>query len=299
MNRPQGTAVIASPLIAMTLASSGFAIGFAFAFRTSNEAFLTPFAGKAWIILIGANVGAWFLLVVPIIQRFLAVETLVRGRRAELGATFCVFGFLYLLPLWPPVVDLIAGFPMAETDIVLPIIGGAVASAAMSGIWRIHAASEQIRSGNDGPGHAPDRVDNYLTLQDHLQAFLWIVGALISLGTLAFGFAIKAIKEVHSPIVDIPDQAFWAYGLYYTTLLALSYVPTYIGLITTGRFIRDSVIGGAPFGPTEVEGWLRRRDELTGLLQISQGPVARLKGAIFVVSPLLASVLSTLFEKSV
>jgi hypothetical protein len=194
---------------------------------------------------------------------------------------------------------LIAGFPPVSVDFVLPIIGGAVASAAMLGMWRIHTASQQLRSGGDASGYTSRQAENYLTLHDHLQTFLWIVGALISLGTLAFGSGIKAAGAESGSTVDTPGQPVWAYGLYYTTLLALSYVPTYIGLITAGRFMRDSVIGGAPFDATQLEGWLRRRDELTGLLQISQGPVARLKGAIFVVSPLLASLLSAIFEKPV
>ena len=318
MRRPGDSPSTASPLIVMSLAASGFAGGLALGYWTSDDAFRASFAGKMWVFLIGVNVGAWLVLIWPIIQRFLAVEAIAQGRRAESVTTFGVFWLLFVLPLWPRVLGEIARLGAAAADYVLPIIGGGVASAAMCGIWRIHAASRQLRTtGEGGPNYAPRRVEDYLTLHDHLQAFLWIIGALISLGTLVFGFAYealkdelreelkkKALKDMSGATVvpsdaqlGLPDEAVWAYGLYYTTLLALSYVPAYIGLVTAGRSIRDAVIGSAPQDPTKLDAWLRRRDELSGYLQTSQGPVARLKAAVFVVSPLLASLLSTAIEK--
>jgi hypothetical protein len=146
----------------------------------------------------------------------------------------------------------------------------------------------------------------YLTLQDDLQDFLWIVGAVISLGTLALGFAVQALNQSRQAIIrgagdcieylpfpEVPSHTVWAYGLYYTALLALSYGPTRIALISVGRSIRDAIVGDAPAEETEVEDWLKQRKELGELLVLSQGPLSEIKAAILVVSPLLTSLLST------
>ncbi|WP_084510661.1 hypothetical protein [Nocardia lijiangensis] len=139
----------------------------------------------------------------------------------------------------------------------------------------------------------------YLTLRDDLQAFLWILGVVISLGTLALGFALQAL--IHDSDTDDAQsqvsQAVWVYGLYYTALLALSYGPAHVALLSVGRSIRDTIVGGTPIGKAEVEDWLRRRQELDGLLQLGQNPVSNIKAATLVVSPLLGILLGAFVKQ--
>jgi hypothetical protein len=282
----------ASPLIVMILAAVGCAIGIGAGLLTSDQIFLSQPAAKAWVVLLGANVAMWFVLFMPTIQRFLAIEVIAVGRRIELVLTLGVFATLFIVPLLPPVAKWISGVQPATGDYPVLLIGGLVAGIPMAGIWRINAVTRQLHPDGRG-GDPPARSATlYLTLQDHLQAFLWIVGLVISLGTLALGFAAQALTQ-DPRFPDVPSHTVWAYGLYYTALLALSYGPTHVALTSVGGSIRDTILGAMPVDQTEVEAWLRRRTELGGLLLLSQGPLSEIKAAILVVSPLLTSLLST------
>jgi hypothetical protein len=268
----------------MVLGTIGFVAGVAYVLFVPGARFGE--STKAWAILVAANCAAWSLLVIPIFQRIRAVEAIVQGRRGRLISTLLYFTVLFGVPLWPGVVASVSEVEPTASDYVLVLVGGVVAGLAMVGIWRVHTATQDLRRGRTRLGAT---AVLYLTLQDHLQALLWIVGAMISFGTLTLGFALKTL--------GVPDEVVWAYGLYYTSLLAGSYVPTYLGLVSAGRSIRDELTGHAPHDGAELEGWLRQRDELDGLLRLEQGPFGNLKAAIFIAGPVLSSVLSTVFDK--
>jgi hypothetical protein len=53
----------------MILAALGCALGVFAARWSSDTTFLSQPAATPWVVLIGANVAAWFVLVVPILQR--------------------------------------------------------------------------------------------------------------------------------------------------------------------------------------------------------------------------------------
>ena len=288
----------ASPLKVMVLAAVGFAVGIGIAVWTSRdrECFLIQPAARAWVILMGANVAAWLILIVPTIQRLVAIEAIAIGRLMEVVLTVGLFGVLFTVPLLPPVANLIGAEPGAE-DYLLLIIGGLIAGVPMLGIWRVHAIARQLQPSGGRGDHPPPSARLYLSLQDHLQAFLWTLGVIISLGTLALGLAVQALNQEPGP-PDVPSHVVWAYGLYFTAVLALSYGPTYIALMSVGRSIRDTITGDAPVDPSKVEDWLRRRQDLGGLLQLSQGPLSNIKSAILVVSPLLSSLLTMAGFKS-
>jgi hypothetical protein len=269
----------------MLLAAVGSAIGILVGVLISPGTFLSQPEARVWVVLLGANFAAWVVLFVPTLERFVAIEAIAIGRRIELVLTLIVFAILFAAPLYPRLAEWISGVRPAIGDYLVLLLGGLVAGIPMAGIWRINAVIRQLQSDGRG-GDAPARSATlYLTLHDNLQAFLWIVGVVISLGTLALGFAAQA--------VDMPSHAVWAYGLYYTALFALSYGPTQIALVSVGRAIRDAIVGDMPVNQNEVEAWLRRRKELDGLLLLSQGPLSEIKAAVLVVSPLLGSLLST------
>ena len=279
----------ASPLIVMIQAAVGCTIGAGIGFLTSDKIFLAQPATTAWVVLLGVNVAAWFILFVPTVQRFWAIEVIAVARRIELLLTLCVFTTLFSIPLLPPVAKWISGVEPATGDYPLLLIGGLTAGAPMLGIWRIHAVTRQLQLNGSDP--APRSAMLYLTLRENLQAFLWIVGVVISLGTLALGFAAQALTQ-DPRYPDLSSRTLWAYGLYYTTLLALSYGPTYVALLAVGRSIRDTMVGDTPVDQKDLGDWLRRRQDLDGLLQLSQGPLSNIKASILVVSPLLSSLLS-------
>jgi hypothetical protein len=96
----------------------------------------------------------------------------------------------------------------------------------MAGMWRINTVTRQLQSKHADP--PPLSVPRYLMLQENLQAFLWIVGLLISLGTMALAFALQAISQSRES--ELPSHALWAY---------------------------------APADQTEVADWLRQRKDST------------------------------------
>jgi hypothetical protein len=291
VGRPSKKPVASGPLVTMVLGTAGFLAGLVFAFAASEPDFRGGMTGKVWVVLVGINGAAWILLLIPAVLRTRAVEGIVQGRRGLLIVTVLYFAMLFAAPLWPDVVT-------AITDDVVPTMadyafvlgGGVVAGSVMVGIWRIHTATQDLRRSHAGRADTTaNRIVLYLALQDHLQAFLWTLGTMITLGTLTLAFAMKALGAA--------DEVVWAYGLYYTALLALSYAPTYVGLLTTGRSVRDELTGDPPEAGLDLEKWLRRRTELDGLLGLQQGPLGNLKAGIFILSPLLTSIIGTVFER--
>jgi hypothetical protein len=268
----------------MALGALGFAAGWAFARFISEDPFKSDPAGRAWAVLIGVNGAAWCVLSIEIVRRVRAVERLVRGGWAVLASTLACFAVLFSAPFWPPVVKWAKLPELVSGDYVLSFVGGLVAGSAMVGMWRVHAAARSLRPGMQGAG-----VELYLTLQDHLQALLRIVGAIITLATLAFAFAMKAL--------GLSNEVVWIYGLYYTAVLALSYTPTHAVLVAAGHSLRDDLTGGAPRERGKQPAWLRERHEVDALLRLDHGPVENLKAGIFVMIPLLTSLVSAAFPK--
>jgi hypothetical protein len=226
----------------------------------------------------------------------LVIEAIAVGRWPELVLTVGLFAALFSVPLFPGVAEWISGVEPAAGDYPLLLFGGLIAGVLMAGIWRIHAVARQLPPNGSGGDPPTGSARLYLTLQDHLQAFLWIGGVVISLGTLALAFALQGLAQVKG-LPDAPRHALWAYGLYYTALLALSYGPTQVALLSVGRSIRDTIVGDTPVDQTKIEDWLRRRQEVGGLLQLGQGALSNIKAAILVVSPLLSSLLTAIPTK--
>jgi hypothetical protein len=85
-----------------------------------------------------------------------------------------------------------------------------------------------------------------------------------------------------------------AYGAYFTLLVVLVYLPTFLSLQAIGRKLHDAFF---PQIFPSTENWADIRDRrkyLEELLQLQVGAYQSLHASIVVLAPLISSIISTL-----
>jgi hypothetical protein len=175
---------------------------------------------------------------------------------------------------------------------VLMGLGFIVALLAMIGIWLVNAA---LRVDFKEVLTDYRKVTRFLYLGNLLKRFLTILGLLISLLVLSNGalrYALISAKIIWSN--DMPTAGILANGAYYTLLVALAYVPTYLLFETIGRRICDGFFPLSAITSETIDTWHQRRKSLEELLNIRAGIRQNLLSGIAILSPLLSSLISIL-----
>jgi hypothetical protein len=90
-----------------------------------------------------------------------------------------------------------------------------------------------------------------------------------------------------------PAQSIIVYGLIFTLLLILIYVPTYVTLSDVGRELRDTKY---PLNIDNLEETIKKRKVLDDLLQTNIGITENLKNGIFTLSPLVSGLVASLLR---
>lgn len=86
----------------------------------------------------------------------------------------------------------------------------------------------------------------------------------------------------------------WSFGLYYSFVLVLVYLPPYLSLIEKGRRLRDERHPPLLPGEADYEARKKVRDEMTSVLQLDASATETLRAATLLLIPLLTSFASTL-----
>jgi len=89
-------------------------------------------------------------------------------------------------------------------------------------------------------------------------------------------------------------EAVWTYGLYYSFVLIIVFLPTYLSLIGVGRAIRDRHYAPLLPGSSDFEARTKARAAMDDILQLKQGLGETIKAGGVVLVPVLTSLLSTM-----
>ena len=270
-----------------------------------------------WAIIIAIQAAVWALVAAQGWDR-------LRRLRARFGhAASGYWPFLSWLLLALVIAGLVAllklprvGSPLAghqERTAALTALGVLAATPSVVGIWRLQLViARDIRPlvGAIGRGSpwSPLHRDVYSRLCDvrgYLQQFLAGLGAIVAALTFASGAlrnAILAWQEAggdepsrieRQSRFDLPLEYVVMYGLFYTALVALIYVPVYGSLERTGLDLVDRVYP-VPDGKEPTGDWQAGRDRLAKLLQLGFRAEDSLRSSVAIFAPLLATLVSTL-----
>jgi hypothetical protein len=160
----------------------------------------------------------------------------------------------------------------------------------------------RLRQEYDGrPREAMTRLTELRrSLQSHLAALSAMVVMLVLVVESLRRFANAAyLEQIGVPInkdtiLDfrlMPQDGIVVYGLLFTLLLALVYMPTHITVAAAGRWLVDTV---APLpDPTsgDLKVTLDRRKSLEELLELKQGPLEMIRASFAVLAPLVATLI--------
>jgi hypothetical protein len=127
-----------------------------------------------------------------------------------------------------------------------------------------------------------------------LQQYLTILGAIIGLATLATGTMRNVNIAAGRPESEYPLIIVFAYGLYYTMILALIYTPAHLSLADAGHRLRDRIF---PLDSLEsLKDDDEKRNKLDEILQLNLNTAQNLRGGIAILAPLLSSLFSSVLN---
>jgi hypothetical protein len=137
-------------------------------------------------------------------------------------------------------------------------------------------------------------VARYLQLRSRVQGFVSWVGAIIGVATLATGCL---RNSVDSP--EFPPEFVIVYGLYFTILLALVFLPALYSVQALGTELARRLSRPEPL-PSESGDWKHWSEEqnaLAGYLGLQQNPLQVMQSALSVLAPLVGSVSGVVLQK--
>ena len=258
-----------------------------------------------WAGVIAAQGGLWAVLVPTSFQTLRETWARYPVPRLKLSALHLVLALLVVVGLglnaerWrPEVLD-----PYAPRIGLLTMIGFVVAWPAVVGMWSVGAALERVRSAVDQTSEAwsslDARVVNHLVrLRAVLQRLLAILAAIAGALTVAAGaqrHAVVAWGKRYNVAVDFPAVGVVLYGLLFTALVALIYLPVYVRLESVGgAFVAKRF--PVPSHEPAAE-WYSGRDNLMALLKLGVRPAEAFQSGFIVLAPLAASLVSVVLPK--
>jgi hypothetical protein len=186
--------------------------------------------------------------------------------------------------------------------LALSLLGAVITAPGVFVIWAIYdrarALAVELHRGRSVPSGADEvnLIMRHIAMREHLRQVLLMLGILVGIVTLTTGALRNAyIAWLHE---DISVEVVWIFGGYFTVVLALVFIPTYVQILSAGARIRDlfhPIV--APDSP-DYESRQVARDRLEELLQLQVSPTERLKGALPILAPLVGSFLSVLLGTS-
>ena len=193
---------------------------------------------------------------------------------------------------------------------VLVTLGVTIGLAAVAAMWLTSVGFLELAR-DVRPRAAV--VERFIALRTEMTALLAVAGALIGLATLASGALREAVLATNDEpeyttsclsskdelgnapkcTLEFDAQYVVAYGLLFTGVLALAFVPSFFAMRRAGERLRDRAFPlPRPTSP-RFEETVSRRASLDALLETNLSATASFKAGVAIVSPLVASVIST------
>ena len=253
----------------------------------------------------GGQVGFWAILLVPIARTLESVRAWWRPRSVA-GHVGVVVGCTAAVGVAAGVlVDFQHGLPgyTAKVDIVTAL-GAGVAGLAAAGVACVACGVEEIERGLAASEPMSNAVwekwtEAYLYLRAALDGLLACTAAIIGAAILSTGALRNAtiawrhsLGSTKTADAIFPQEQVLAYGIIFSVVLALLYLPVYERLNGAARQLRDT---RAPLIWPPDEQWRERADErsmLNHVLKLDQSATTSFRLAAGVLAPLASSVIS-------
>ena len=266
--------------------------------ESCSELFVKSKEGSMWLVALGVQGAAWTFGAAPLLAGLAAWRRADDARHwaAEITATGVAGA---VLVLGPAAVALLApiGSPLNNHSWRMTAItglGAVTAAAGFANLAVLDLSARRMRvqlkrrETTAGMGVAAE----YLQLRRRLDALLVLLAALVTIAVLCAGLLMRAMQANVDPVRYSP-ALMWPYALYLVGVLALVYVPTHLRLLAVGEEMRDSRFPACLPGEPGYDEAVKHRHEMDDLLGLEEGPTAKLKSSLVILSPLLGSFVAT------
>jgi hypothetical protein len=246
-----------------------------------------------WVFAVLVEIGAWVAL-----GRCAAATAreLPESRSAHdvLGG-LVLLAVAVLLPLGLVGLDQNAGFPLPHDEaklVAVTVAGFLVALPAIVAIWRIGRllapGAPELDDAALAGSPRQDTLSRFLHVRDLLDRALLILGAMVSAAILVTSALRNAVvASVAGGAERFPVEQVVLYGAFFSSVLAVLYLPVFLRLQAAGRALTAS--------KAEVDE-LEARARLDGLLGLAGGTAQSLKAGLAILSPLVTSLLGTVLS---
>ncbi len=169
---------------------------------------------------------------------------------------------------------------------------------ALTGIWLIRGViDEKFRNfeRDEKSEVALSFLNEHIRLRDLSQEYLMAIGLNIAMIILASGANRNMLIAAGMDSARIPQLAVLTYGLYFTGVIILVYLPTYLTLNGTGRKAVEKIY---PIDQLQnFSDVLEKRKGLEEKLHLNFNLDQSLRTGLVLLSPLITGLLSILFTK--
>jgi len=126
--------------------------------------------------------------------------------------------------------------------------------------------------------------------------FLWILGIMVSLATLATASLRNALTAIDPALDDkFPEALVWIYGAYYSVLLLVIYLPAYNARLIAGEKILDRYLLLPLPNHHDWASIYTKRKQLAEYLGLEESIVDSLQTILPILAPLISGYIPTIF----
>jgi hypothetical protein len=266
---------------------------------TTSQEFVHSQGFIPWASLIAVQGAFWIVVAVPLWREVLDTYTAAKPSPAILAVPailFLAYGVISVVSR-----SHVTAYPLAGHTAKLWILTGiAGIGVGIPAIFGICLVQDRVRR------HTPSALDTSdirLAVNSRAQTkrFLGLAGATIGLAVLAAGALQKALVPQFVPATQLPSSWVVLYGAQLTAILVIVYLPAHLSLRRLCADLRETWYPMADMPrPTadEFADWLDGRKQLDGLTQLDMTVSQHLQAAVFVLTPLLSGLLSSLIPRA-
>jgi hypothetical protein len=185
----------------------------------------------------------------------------------------------------------VSGYQGSLRITVIYLLGLAAAAPAFAAMWECY---RQLADDDDGAsGRQPDaEITRLLLLRECLLSALTTLGLLVSAGVLATGAQRQAVLANPRYGVSYPPAYVLIWGLGFSALLLVNFLPAFRRLTRLARVIIDRILPLQFPGSDRWQGRLQERKDLADLLKVTSSTKDVITSAILVAGPLISGAFS-------
>lgn len=263
--------------------------------KAKAKAFIESSRTPLWHALLAAQPVLWLGTLCAVGQLphkslwpFVTQMPVILGAVAVFGASLVPVVASSLMP-YTSKFDEKTGLPgFRYKMVIVSVLGILVATVHAWGLLAVYQRAVTAVTASPLPGATECRK-----LRQLAETLVACAGAIVAVGIVSTS-ELRKLVLAKDPHANFPKEAVLAYGLWFTTLLALVYVPASTAMTTLGEKVVDSL---RPFPlPTDLnvdlKAWDEQRQVLGRYLGLDRTTGEVMQAAFAVLAPVLASLSS-------